>query len=63
MSEKLIVSLDDVRKIKNQKEAELVYYKNHLEDLQRRITWLEADLKLTNQIINMIEKENIIPIE
>jgi len=63
MSDKIIVSLDDVRDIKDQKEKELLYYHNHLEELQRKIAWLEADLKLTNQIINMIEKENLIPIE
>ena len=63
MSDKIIVSIDEVRKLKLEKEKELAYYKDHLEELQVKISWLEADLRLTTDIIKMIEDESVMTID
>jgi hypothetical protein len=53
MTDSIIISIDDVRKLKLEKEKELMYYKDHL----------EADLRLTTDIIKMIEDESIMTID
>ena len=63
MTDSIIISIDDVRKLKLEKEKELMYYKDHLEELQIKISWLEADLRLTTDIIKMIEDESILTID
>lgn len=63
MSDKIIVSIDQIRKLKQEKEKELAYYKDHLEELQIKISWLEADLRLTTDIIKMIEEESVMTID
>lgn len=60
---KFITSLDDARELKERKQKELEYYLDHLKELQIKISWLEADLKLTNTIIKIIENESILPLD
>lgn len=60
---KIIVSLEDARELRERKQEELDYYLNHLKELQLKISWLEADLHLTNKIIKMIENESILPLD
>jgi len=60
---KFITSLDDARELKERKQRELEYYLDHLKELQIKISWLEADLKLTNTIIKIIENESILPLD
>lgn len=60
---KIIVSLEDARELKERKQKELEYYLDHLKELQIKISWLEADLKLTNTIIKIIENESILPLD
>lgn len=56
----IIVSLEDARALRAQKEKELQYYLDHLKELQIKISWLEADLRLTETIIKIIEDESVI---
>ena len=62
-NEKLIVSLDDARELRERKQKELEYYLDHLKELQLKISWLEADLKLTETIIKIIEDESVLTLD
>lgn len=54
-----IVLLKDFYEMKEQKEKELLFYKEKLIELQDKLYWLERDLTLTKNIIRMIEEERI----
>jgi hypothetical protein len=54
-----IVLLKDFYEMKEQKEKELLFYKEKLVELQDKLYWLERDLTLTKNIIRMIEEERI----
>jgi hypothetical protein len=54
-----IVLLKDVYALKEQKEKELLFYKEKLLEIQDKMFWLEKELKLTKDIIKMIEEEKI----
>ena len=60
---KLIVSIDDARELRERKQKELEYYLDHLKELQIKISWLEADLKLTETIIKIIEDESVLTLD
>ena len=57
-----IVTLTDIIENKVVKEKELLYYKEQLEVIQRKIAYLETDLTLTKRIISLIEEEKIVNI-
>lgn len=54
-----IILLKDVYKLKEQKEKELAFYKEKMIELQDKMIWLEKEIKLTKDIIRMIEDEKI----
>jgi hypothetical protein len=54
-----IILLKDVYEMKEQKEKELLFYKEKLEELRDKVYWLERDISLTKNIIRMIEEEKI----
>jgi hypothetical protein len=54
-----IILLKDVYEMKEQKEKELLFYKEKLEELQSKVYWLERDISLTKNIIRMIEEEKV----
>ena len=58
-----IISLTDVLENKVVKEKELLYYREQLEEIQRKIAFLETDLNITKQIISLIEQEKIIEVD
>lgn len=58
-----IISLTDIIESKVVKEKELLYYREQLEEIQRKIAFLETDLNITKQIISMIEQEKIIEVD
>jgi len=58
-----IILLKDFYEMKEQKEKELLFYKEKLTELQDKLYWLERDLTLTKNIIRMIEEDNIKNIE
>ena len=55
-----IIMLTDVLEQKVRKEKELEYYQKELEKLQEKMFFIQKDIDVTNLIINMIEKENIV---
>ena len=54
-----IVLLKDVYALKEQKEKELRFYSDKKKELEEKLYWLERDLKLTRDIIKMIEEERV----
>lgn len=58
-----IISLAEVLESKIVKEKELEFYYEQLKEIQRKIGFLELDLKLTKQIINIIEKDKVIEVD
>ncbi|NBV27508.1 hypothetical protein EBS02_00585 [bacterium] len=54
-----IILLKDVYALKEQKEKELAFYKEKMAELQDKMIWLEREIKLTKDIIKMIEEERI----
>ena len=58
-----IILLKDVYALKEQKEKELAFYKEKMAELQDKMLWLEREIKLTKDIIKMIEEEKITNIE
>ena len=59
MESKNIVSLLELQKNK-EKDAELKFYREKLENLRMRQSFIYAEMDLTIKIIEMIEKEKII---
>ena len=58
-----IILLKDVYALKEQKELELKFYKEKMFELQEKMMWLEREVKLTKDIIKMIEDETITNLE
>ena len=54
-----IILLKDVYALKEQKEKELAFYKEKMTELQEKMLWLEREIKLTKDIIKMIEEEKV----
>ncbi len=54
-----IILLNDIYEMKEQKEKELLFYKEKLEELRNKVYWLERDIALTKHIIRMIEDEKV----
>ena len=54
-----IILLKDVYEMKEQKEKELLFYKEKLDELRDKVYWLERDIALTKNIIRMIEEERV----
>ena len=59
MSMSKIILLKDVYALKEQKEKELAFYKEKMAELQDKMLWLEREIKLTKDIIKMIEEEKV----
>ena len=54
-----IILLKDVYALKEQKEKELLFYKEKMLELQEKMFWIEKEIKLTKDIIRMIEEERV----
>ena len=61
MSDTNIISLLELQKNK-EKDAELVFYREKLDSLRMRQSFIHAEIELTIKIIEMIEKEKIIEV-
>ena len=62
-SERKIVLLSDFIEQKVRKEKELEYYKQQLEELQKKLFFLNKEIELTNLIIDIIDKEQVINVK
>tara|TARA_X000000950_G_scaffold276732_1_gene365094 strand:+ start:222 stop:416 length:195 start_codon:yes stop_codon:yes gene_type:complete len=61
MSENNIISLLELQK-NREKDAELLFYKEKLESLRMRQSFIYSEIELTVKIIDLIEKEKIIEV-
>ena len=55
-----IILLSDLKDLRRQKEQELRYYTERLEELNKKLFFIRKEVELTNFIIDLIEKENIV---
>ena len=55
-----LILVTDILETKVRKEKELNYYQKELEKLQQKMFFIKKDIELTNIIINIIEKDNVI---
>lgn len=55
-----IILLTDLKDLRKQKEQELKFYTEKLDALNRKLFFIRKEIELTNFIIDLIEKENII---
>jgi len=55
-----IILLKDLKDIRAEKERELKYYSEKLEELNRKMFFIHKEIELTNFIIDLIEKEKIV---
>ena len=61
--ERLIIILSDFIEQKAQKEKELLFYEEKLDELTMRMKVLRQEIDLTNSIIKIIETESIIKVK
>ena len=62
MSDNIII-IQDLLDTKARKVKELHYYNEELKKLQDKMKWLKMEIKLTEDIIVMIEREKIVDIK
>ena len=55
-----IILLSDLKDLRKQKEQELKYYSERLEELNKKMFFIRKEIELTNFIIDLIEKEKIV---
>ena len=55
-----IILLSDLKDLRKQKEQELRFYTEKLEELNKKMFFIRKEIELTNFIIEIIEKENIV---
>ena len=58
-----IILLQDVYDMRRRKEEELAFYHSELEKLKAKVSVLNREIDLTNQIITLIEHERIFEIK
>ena len=54
--------ISDLLNIRERKQKELDFYNQQLDELRLKMTFIQQEITLTNRIIDMIEKEQIIDI-
>ena len=62
-SERKIVLLSDFIEQKVRNEKELEYYTQQLEELQKKLFFIRKEIELTNLIIDIIDKEQVINVK
>lgn len=55
-----LIYLTEVLETRVRKEKELDFYAKELEKLKEKMYYIQKDIDLTNIIIDMIEKENVV---
>jgi hypothetical protein len=55
-----IILLSDLKDLRKEKERELKFYSERLEELNNKLFFIRKEIELTNFIIDLIEKENLV---
>ena len=58
-----VVSLAEISAKKIEKENELEFYRRHLRMCEQKLSYVQMDINVTNEIINMIENESIVLVD
>ena len=58
-----VVSLAEISAKKIEKENELEFYRRHLRMCEQKLSYVQMDINVTNEIISMIENESIVLID
>ena len=59
MSDLKVIILSDLIDIKVRKEKEMQFYAEQLEKLQEKMFFIQKEIRLTNDIIEMIKQEKV----
>jgi hypothetical protein len=54
-----IILIQDIYKLKEEKEKELKFYQERLEELNRKMFFIKKEIELTGVIIDLIEREKV----
>lgn len=65
MSEKKdnVISLASISARKIEKEQELDFYRRHLKLCEQKLSYVQMDINVTLEIINMIENEKVVLVD
>jgi hypothetical protein len=63
MSDSKVIIISDLLDTRARKEKELAFYQDELRKLEEKMKWLKMEIRLTSDIITMIEKEKILDIK
>lgn len=55
-----IILINDLVDLRARKRKELEYYNNQLEELRTKMFFIQKEIDLTSDIIDMIEKEKML---
>ena len=55
-----IILINDLVDLRARKRKELEYYNKQLEELRNKMFFIQKEIDLTSDIINMIEKEKML---
>jgi hypothetical protein len=58
--DKIILDIQDFYDMRKRKQDELEFYHRELEKIQVKMSMLRVEMTVTNTIIDLIERENII---
>lgn len=58
-ADKKIIQLADFYRIREEKEKELKFYTEKMEELKTKLFFIQKEMEITTFIIDMIEKEKI----
>ena len=62
MSESNIIVIQDLLDTRARKEKELAFYQEELRKLQEKMHFIKLEIRLTSDIISMIENEKILEV-
>lgn len=52
-----VVQFEDIKELRETREKELSFYKDKLEELNKKLFFIEKEIKLTKLILDVLEKE------
>jgi hypothetical protein len=58
-----VVSFKQISAKKLEKEKELEFYYKHLDMIEQRMAFLDMDMKVTRDIINLLENETLVLVD
>ena len=58
-----IILIEDIYEMRKRKEQELEFYHQELEKLRGKLFFVQKEIDLTNYIIEIIERENVIDLK